>query len=170
MRAIPARFSTVGLAIAVLLLFGLGIVSQRNGRQQAETASLVAHTHEVINNVHRMLAGLDAAESSVRGFAITRNERLLRDFDFDVTEAERAIGETRTLTEDNAEQQARLDRLEPLVARRLLLLREKREHLREGGAQFRHTRGHRPYGGNSRTNGRDDPNRTTASRGPRARG
>ncbi len=134
MGVLGARFSAIGLGVAVLLLLGLGVVSHRNGRQQAETANWVAHTHQVIDSIDRVVIGLAVAESGIRGYAITHDERLLQEFEPSVQAIQRAVKETRELTSDNSEQQGRVDVLEPQMARRIAILTEARERLREGKA------------------------------------
>ena len=93
--------SALGVAAAMLLLIGLGALSHYNARMQAQTAGWVTHTHVVIESLYRMLGGLSTAESCIRGFGFTRDERLLQCFDVGLEEARRAERSIRELTHDN---------------------------------------------------------------------
>ncbi|MFZ5890498.1 MAG: diguanylate cyclase [Myxococcota bacterium] len=124
--------STWAFIVAVLLFAALGGTAQHNARQQAELAQWVAHTYRVIDGLHRMLNGLAGAESAMRGFALKNDDRLWDRIEPAIAEAREAEAEVRELTRDNQQQQRRLDALEPLLLRRLEILRDTRERARPG--------------------------------------
>src|SRR5262249_43152282 len=72
------------------------------------------------------------AESSVRGAALTKDERLLAQLEPAFIEIRSGLEEARSLTRDNAEQQRRLASLEPDLARRIALLRGSRDRVSAG--------------------------------------
>jgi len=111
-----------GLALAVFLV--VGVVSYHSVRQLTETASWVAHTHRVLETLESTFVGLTKAESGERGYILTGDERYLEDYQDPRTAIAREIKTLRELTQDNANQQRRLDRLEPLIANRLTVLQE----------------------------------------------
>ena len=66
-----------GFGIALAIFVVVGIVSYRNVEQQAEDAAWVAHTHEVISTLTKVLSAMQDAETGQRGFLITGDESYL---------------------------------------------------------------------------------------------
>lgn len=113
-----------GLAVALVLLIGIGVFSQRYAREQIAAASWVAHTHEVISQLEGIRTGVATAESDLRGFSLTHDLRYLDDFEPSIDLARESFRSARQLTGDQPVQQARLDVLGPRLSRRLDLLHE----------------------------------------------
>ena len=65
-------------ALLVLLLLGNIVVRDRSTRGLYEHASAVAHTHEVISALDRVLSRVVDAETGERGYLITGRDRLPR--------------------------------------------------------------------------------------------
>jgi methyl-accepting chemotaxis protein len=114
----------VGFALPILLIISLGSFSYRTSRQQIETARWVAHTHEVIAKITNLLSSLKDAETGQRGFIITGSEVFLEPHRGAVRVLGHEIEALRALTRDNAQQQARLTVLQPLIEGRLGALEE----------------------------------------------
>ncbi|NUO50345.1 MAG: diguanylate cyclase [Polyangiaceae bacterium] len=126
------RILTLALLSTVIALVGLGYLSIKQARLQAESASWVAHTHEVVGQLQSLVASVTQAESSLRGYAITRDERLLEGFEPSRARARRALEGATKLTGDNPEQQRRLAALSPKLERRLDLLKEGADSAQAG--------------------------------------
>src|SRR5262245_21601637 len=105
----------LGFAVVLALLLGIGFMSYRGTSRLIETGDAVAHTHEVLAHINKLLVALDEAESSQRGFLLTGDEIYLQSHQGTVAEIERAARELRRLTADNPRQQERLDTLAPLI-------------------------------------------------------
>jgi signal transduction histidine kinase/ActR/RegA family two-component response regulator len=95
-------------AIAVALLF----------LRSQEADRLVDHTFEVQSTAQDLLSQVQAAENGQRGFLITGDDDYLKRFDTALARVPELLAGLNRLTADNPDQQARLDRLEPLVKAR----------------------------------------------------
>jgi diguanylate cyclase (GGDEF)-like protein len=126
------KLARIGILVALVLLVAVGFLSDRSAREQARSAAWVAHTHEVIGALERIAGDLAEAESSLRGYAVTRDPRFLADFEPAIRDAAVALELAEQLTGDNAPQLAALERVKPLLARRMELLRFREGRLRAG--------------------------------------
>lgn len=129
----PLRLPLVGLVVAVIVLVSLGWVSYRETVEQEVASSLVEHTHVVIEELQKLPAGIAVAESSLRGYALKRDEGMLDELDPAMREVEEALRSLRGLVKDNPDQRRRLELLTPKVSRRLELLRERLEAVTRSG-------------------------------------
>jgi diguanylate cyclase (GGDEF)-like protein/PAS domain S-box-containing protein len=127
LRLVPA----IGLVVAILLQAVLGVLVQRSAAHQEELEDWVEHTHLNIETLLRIGSSLATAESGVRGYATNRTAVLLVDVEPALTDTRLALRALRTQTKDNQAQQRLLDTLEPNLARRVQLLRERMEALRQ---------------------------------------
>ncbi len=124
---------TILTAAATALLAALGLASVQSARDQADTARWVAHTHQVIEVMQRIPAGVAAAESALRGYSIARDEAFLVEIDPACRSATQAIAEVRELVADNPAQLDRLVKVDHAVRERLLLIAESRAAVEAGG-------------------------------------
>ncbi|MBX3208323.1 MAG: diguanylate cyclase [Labilithrix sp.] len=129
----PLRLPLVGLVGAVVVLVSLGWVTYRETVEQEVATSLVEHTYVVIQQLQKVPAGIAVAESSIRGYALRRDEGMLDEFDPAMREVDEALRASRDLLADNPTQRRRLELLEPKVARRLTLLHERLEAVKTAG-------------------------------------
>ena len=109
-------------AIAVALLF---VRSQEADR-------LVDHTFEVQSTAQVLLSQVQAAENGQRGFLITGDDDYLKRFDGALGRVPELLTSLRGLTADNPHQQARLDRLEPLIKLRFDRIQRSIDLAKEG--------------------------------------
>lgn len=127
------RLARIGVALAVLLLSGVGVLSYRSAVQQATSAGWVAHTHEVIEGLQQIVTGVAEAESALRAYAIMRDERFLNDFEPGITLARRGFRASSELTRDNPARQRLLRSVRPLIDERIVLLQGSRQVVARGG-------------------------------------
>ena len=78
----------------------------------------VSHTHEVRDNARIFDAQLREAKSDVRSFVITGDSQYVRRYRTSMDSARAALQALQRLTADNAEQQRRLDEIQPLLSDR----------------------------------------------------
>jgi signal transduction histidine kinase/ActR/RegA family two-component response regulator len=104
----------VGFGLVVVAVIAVALLFARS--QEADT--LVDHTFEVQSTAQVLLSQVQAAENGQRGFLITGDENYLQRFDSALARMPELIASLRRLIADNPNQQARLDRLEPLVKAR----------------------------------------------------
>lgn len=70
-----------GLGIAVVALCGLGLIAYALIVTFVNTSDWLIHTHLVIEATQGARTGLDDAETSVRGYLLTRDEAFLGPYD-----------------------------------------------------------------------------------------
>jgi methyl-accepting chemotaxis protein len=124
-------FSAFGLALVIMLV--IGGVSYRSTGKLVQTAGWVSHTYAVLEQLSLVQSGLKDAETGQRGFLITGEERYLEPYNTSRQKVNGAIGSLRKLTSDNPKQQARLDKIEPLIDAKYTELKETIDLRREKG-------------------------------------
>ena len=141
MQGAPARSrvpirTRVNLAfvLAVGVLLAIAAASYHSVTSLAETGQWIDHTHEAIAAIAGVAAATTTAETGARGYALTGEERFLETYQGGLRGAETAMATLRRLTEDNAAQQRRVDRLEPLLREHLARLADTVAIRRDQGA------------------------------------
>lgn len=110
--------------LAVLILIFVGWLSYNSALQLAGTSAWVAHTQETLLRLEQIRADIRAAEAGQRGYLLTNGPEYLNSYSTSVENTKTDFLAVRRLTTDNASQQRRLDALEPLLDRRLALLKD----------------------------------------------
>ncbi len=108
-----------GFTISLVMLVVVGWIARRNSVDLLETAGWVSHTHEVLESIARLSARVRESEAGARGFALTGDELMLRSHLGARTELKVLLTNLRKLTLDNPVQTARIDKLQPVVERKL---------------------------------------------------
>ena len=106
-----------GSAIAILL--AVGGLSYRSIVASRESNDWVQHTHAVLENLQEYQFAMESVASSIRGYSLTGDERYLdpyRAAKFGLVKYAAAV---RDLTQDNPEQQRRIQILEKLATERV---------------------------------------------------
>ena len=116
-----------GLLLAILLVVGL--VSYRNTRKLIRDGNLVAHSHEVLDELGGTLSALKDAETGQRGFVITGDEEYLRPYAAALPAMGRHLMRLKELTAGDEGQRRSLAELEGKIADRLALISDS-IHLR----------------------------------------
>jgi methyl-accepting chemotaxis protein len=124
-------FSAFGLALVIML--AIGAVSYRSTGKLVQTAGWVSHTYAVLEQLTMIQSGLKDAETGQRGYLITGEERYLEPYNNSRKKVDGAIASLRKLTSDNPVQQARLDKIEPLIEAKYTELKETIELRRDKG-------------------------------------
>jgi PAS domain S-box-containing protein len=133
MNSAPKLVKTAGLKpierkiqvvfVSGLLALGvLGAVSYVGIEQLLAQSAWAEHSRQVIDTVRGMLGSIEDAEAARRGFEISGNQGFIEPFQRATREAGQALRALRALTADNADQQRRIDALEPLLAERVKTL------------------------------------------------
>jgi PAS domain S-box-containing protein len=121
----PNARPAFGLALALVL--AISILEYQNARRLEGTNRWVVHTHEVLTELEATLSTVRNAETSRRGYIITGDERELGPYFASRSELSGRIRHLRELTADNPHQRRRLDKLEPLIAGKMVALQESIE-------------------------------------------
>ncbi|HEY9695194.1 MAG TPA: GAF domain-containing protein [Oculatellaceae cyanobacterium] len=111
-----------GLTSAILLL--VGGFSYHSINRLVEASRLVAHTHEVLEELESVISGLKDVETGQRGYVLTGDEAYLEPYNTAIPQIQQDLRQLRSLTKDNIPQQQRLAQLEPLIGKRIDLLGE----------------------------------------------
>jgi methyl-accepting chemotaxis protein len=122
-----------GYVVALLIMLAIGVVSYRSTNVLINNASWVTHTYQVLDNLEGVLSLMKDAETGQRGYIITGEETYLEPYQVAIKLIDQKVKEIRALTADNPQQQRRLDTLEPLVEKRLVILKERLELRRNKG-------------------------------------
>lgn len=131
LQAWPSRVAASILAFA--LLVALGWSSWQSTRELIESNRWVSHTLEVLYELEQLRSNIMAAETSQRGFALTGDDRFLREYETAIRLTPASLARARELTSDNVDQQRQLDKLAPLIQRRFALLAANLADRRAGG-------------------------------------
>ncbi|MEH2084747.1 MAG: CHASE3 domain-containing protein [Nostoc sp.] len=116
--------NTGSFVIAVAIMTGVGIISYLSLLQYRENAQWVTHTREVLEKTKEVMSEVKDAETGQRGYLLTGKERYLEPYRTATGEIAEKLQALRQLTADNPNQQQRLDRLEPLIAKKLVLIEQ----------------------------------------------
>jgi methyl-accepting chemotaxis protein len=108
-----------GFGMALLIFVIVGIVSYRNVQKQTEDATWVAHTHEVILTLTKVMSAMQDAETGQRGYVITGDESYLAPYTAGIAIVETHRKHLMDLVEDNPRQEARAETLGTHIADKL---------------------------------------------------
>lgn len=107
-----------GFALALAAVLIVCILSYDNTVQAIDSMRLVVHTHEVLAETHGVFSAVKETESAARGYIITGNEDVLREFTSANQRVDEQLHRLRSLVRDNHAQVALIDSLEVLIRRK----------------------------------------------------
>ncbi len=122
MRWSTERRTQTAFACALACVVLIGVVSFLSLRQLTSDSGWVTHTVAVLAGLRRLDGHIARAESDERDFLITESPVDLNAYHRDIRAVERAYGDLKRQTADNALEQGRLERLAPLLAARIAQL------------------------------------------------
>ncbi|AFY30939.1 ATP-binding protein [Calothrix sp. PCC 7507] len=131
MNRLSEKFIAGGFSLALLLMCSVGAVSYLSVQKLTEEKRWVIHTHEVLNSLQKMNVSLSKAESGRRGYILTRQVVDQKIYEQEQLKVYQAFQDLRQLTQDNIQQQRRLEILEPLIVARLDLLEQSMRLFRQ---------------------------------------
>jgi PAS domain S-box-containing protein len=103
----------------ILTMLAVGAISYRALTVSGELDQWVGHTHEVLENLQKLMLAMQNVESSFRGMVVTGNESYLDSYRANIASAEQYQLSIRRLTLDNSAQQRQLPALERLAAQKI---------------------------------------------------
>jgi signal transduction histidine kinase len=119
---------------ALTILAIVSLISYRNLNRLVTDSEWVEHTHEVLKYVHQLRGSLADGERSQLDYVLTGNDNARRRCEEAQEEARTELRRLRELTADNANQQERLDHLEPLVQQKQTAIAESIQHFQSHSA------------------------------------
>jgi methyl-accepting chemotaxis protein len=123
----------VGFFLAGLALMVVAAAGYRSIARQAESAAWVSHTHQVRDAFSDLGRELVDAETGQRGFVITGEDRYLAPYTSALEQIRHTFERVQRLTSDS-EVRRRLERLLPMIEKRLAILADTIELRRTRGA------------------------------------
>ncbi|GAB3258160.1 methyl-accepting chemotaxis protein [Chitinimonas naiadis] len=117
----------------LLVIFFVAAMAYRNQARANESAYWVAHTYQVTIKLNELFSSIQDAETGTRGYAITGSERYLAPYLSGTARIPGQLQSVRQLTASNANQQRRLDKLEPLINQKLAVMQKSITLRREQG-------------------------------------
>ena len=135
--AVRSQRLTLGIGLAALLVISAASIAM-DVKSRAD-AVWVDHTLDVVNKLTDLHLLVRKAESTARGFAVTNDENLAREFRETNAQIPAAVAELKAEVSDNPAQSELLESTEPILKRRLAvtaeLLRLREEHDYAGVAE-----------------------------------
>lgn len=113
-----SRKIAVGFSLALLILMAIGAVSYRSAVQFAESADIVARSHQIVATLEAAFGDLANAESEARGYVLTGNKSHLNLYRRYAAEAAVGTQRLRALAMDPTVRE-RLVSLDDTIQRRL---------------------------------------------------
>ena len=108
-----------GYGVILLIVGGVGVVTYRATTELIGSADSVTHSHKVKETLTDLLSLMEDAETGQRGFILTGEPSYLDPYNTAIPQIDREIQNLRDLTADEAAQQRRIDKLQPLIAGKL---------------------------------------------------
>jgi len=115
-----ANRTRVGFFAALFLLFLSYILTLISTREVTIQDFWINHTNEVIHNLDNIQGLITEAESSFRGYLLTDDKNILKNYDKSLKKTDSTFEKLRLLLIDNAEQQKNLDTLRVLIDQKFL--------------------------------------------------
>jgi methyl-accepting chemotaxis protein len=123
----------MGFMCILLVLVVVGNTSYHSTVKLTEAARWREHTYSVMAQFDQLLVKLQDTETAQRGYVVTGDEQYLQPYRDALPDIERVQQTLRRLTTDNPVQQQRLDKLAPLVAQKLGVVKATLDLRRDKG-------------------------------------
>jgi PAS domain S-box-containing protein len=108
---------SASFALALLVVVVIALVSYESTTDLLDTEARLTQTYAVLATLESITSSVAIAQSGVRGYALTGDERFLTSYQLSAQGAQAGVRELHRLTGDTPEQQQRADRLAPLIER-----------------------------------------------------
>ncbi|MFN6516284.1 MAG: response regulator [Nostoc sp. CreGUA01] len=112
-----------GFTLSVAILTSIGFISYQSTNELIKTSNQENHTYQVLSGIEDLNLQLVNAETGQRGYIITGEQRYLEPYNAVMQSLNQKINELHKLTEDNPNQQNRLNMLQPLVTQRMAVMK-----------------------------------------------
>ncbi len=132
-QAFEKRFP-IGIAVVVAIILANTALSYRNTLRLYAAAEGVAHSQQVQAALERVITSAAEAETGLRGYVITGNDRYLQPFTAAEKRIDAEVSGLAQLTRDNSEQEEDVLRLQRFIVQKLDELRLTIAVRKENGA------------------------------------
>lgn len=125
----------IAFAVALAIFVSIGWLTALNMMAIKQSGDLETHTYIVIHQLDELLSALKDADIGQRGFIITGEDKYLEPYHNSLAVISEKRASLRSLTKNNPVQQKHLDGVEPLIEKKLLILKAAIENRRSMGSQ-----------------------------------
>lgn len=130
------QIAWVAFIFALVLLVGMAVLAYRTTNLLVTSENWVAHTQEVQARLEDIRADIIGAEFSRRGYTITNDESLLKDYRIALQDLAPEMERLRKLMADNSQRQPQLENLQALINHSLTLQAGSVQARRNGRANL----------------------------------
>ena len=116
--------SLVGFGLALVTLAAVGVAQYKAIQMLSETDQWVARTNAAMVQLEGTYAGLQRAEAGARGYVSTGREEYLAQYQSGISSMGEHLAAVRNLAVDNPVQRQNLHNLEPLLSRKVEMMRD----------------------------------------------
>jgi PAS domain S-box-containing protein len=109
----------VGFGAALVILALMDVGSMGTAHLLKVRVQWQTHTYEVLDRASELTGSLRAVEAAHRGYIASGDEHFIEEYRTGIDSVRRAVAVLDTLTSDNSDQTARLDKLKQLIGARL---------------------------------------------------
>lgn len=127
------RVMAVGFSVVLLAILTATLLVWYSLQRTRESSRWVSHTYEVLTAMERAHAALNESVAAGRAFVIAGDARSLAERKATLQELNARVEELKTLTQDNPQQQLRVQQFEALSAERIGIVRETQRLRSEQG-------------------------------------
>ena len=114
----------IGVVVSIALTGGLSYFTNDSFQRLTNASQQLARTNQVLLEIERLTSQLRDAELQQRGYLVTGDDRFLEAYGRASSVVAQSMSKVESLGADDANQQARLRALKPLIASRLGLLEQ----------------------------------------------
>ena len=133
MRLNAGNTLVAAFGVALLLIVVTGAFSWSSTVNLTDSSRMMDQTHEVLENLEKIVSQLKDAETGQRGFVLTGEPHYLEPYTAGLAGLELTVEEVRKLTSDNPSQQRRLDVIVSLIQLKLEELSQTIDLRRDAG-------------------------------------
>jgi len=134
MKTVIRASARGGFALALAILFLIGVLSYLSNRSLVQTEDAVSRGQEVKSGLGELLVGVLEAESAARGYVIAGEQYFLDPY-YATFQVNANIARLRTLLKDDPVQRQQLESLSAVIAEKLAFHRRMIELRRNSGEQ-----------------------------------
>ncbi|WP_414529108.1 response regulator [Nodularia chucula] len=110
-------------SLSLAILITIGLISYYSTNQLIAASLKEKHTYEVLSQLEELETQIIYAETGQRGYVITGEQRYLEPLINAEKALEKSLNQLDLLIVDNLEQQVRLDKLPPLINRKIAMMK-----------------------------------------------
>jgi len=117
MKSLRPFFASCGFPLAILVFFIVGAFAYVSALRLSDASRASENSLRMLEAIAKLDSNLLGIENGASGFALTGDKAFLERYERRVEQKERLLARLQELTRGDSQQKARMDSLEPLIAR-----------------------------------------------------